>query len=233
MKKSILSIFLIFASGFLYANEVQSLDIIQNKVESYVLNKLSGYTEGKVQVSADKIDSRLNLKSCDEGQLEIFNPYDTPMLNTSTMGIKCMEKENHWTLYVPVKVVVLKTVLLTKRALRKGSRLSDKDFYQAEMDSQKLRQGYFTDPKDLIGLVCKKDIQADSPLNPYNIELAKMVHRGETVTIVAAGGNLMISMDGIAMSDGVLGDLVKVKNATSKRIIEAQVAGMKKVKIVL
>jgi flagella basal body P-ring formation protein FlgA len=38
-------------------------------------------------------------------------------------------------------------------------------------------------------------------------------------------------MDGIAMNEGALGDSVKVKNLSSKRIIEAQVTGKKTVKV--
>ncbi|WBV68308.1 flagellar basal body P-ring formation chaperone FlgA [Legionella pneumophila] len=206
--------------------------IIKNKIEQYALNELSNYTEGKIQVTADNIDPRLNLKVCDDNKLEVFNPYQTPMLNTSTMGIKCLEENNHWTLYIPVKITIFKSVLVAKRALLKGTKISNSDIYQTELDVQKLKQGYFTDSKELIGLVCKHDITPNSPLNPFNIELAKLVHKGEQVSIIAAHDNLTVSMDGIAMDEGALGDSVKVKNLSSKRIIEAQVTGKKTVKVI-
>lgn len=233
MKKSILSVLIFFASTCTYAAPGQSLDLIKNKIEAYVLSELSTYAEGKVQVQADKLDPRLNLKACSEDKLELFNPYQTPMLNTNTMGIKCLEEENHWTLYVPIKISVLKTVLVAKRALVRGRRINSEDIYQVEMDTQKLKQGYFTDPRELIGLICKHDISPDSPLNPYNIELAKLVHRGDQVTIVASNDSLSVSMDGIAMSEGVLGESVRVKNLSSKRVIEAQISGNKIVKVTL
>jgi flagella basal body P-ring formation protein FlgA len=233
VKKSILSVLIFFASISSYAAPGQSLDLLKNKIESYVLNELSTYTDGKIQVQADKLDPRLNLRACAEDKLELFNPYQTPMLSTNTMGVKCLEEENHWTLYVPIKINVLKTVLVAKRTLIKGRRINSDDIYQVEMDTQKLKQGYFTDSRELIGLICKHDISPDSPLNPYNIELAKLVHRGDQVTIVANNENLSVSMDGIAMSEGVLGESVRVKNLSSKRVIEAQVSGNKTVKVVL
>ncbi|HAT8858854.1 TPA: flagellar basal body P-ring formation protein FlgA [Legionella pneumophila subsp. pneumophila] len=231
MKKCILSFFLIFASTSLFSESSQSLELLKNKIEQYALNELSNYTEGKIQVTADNIDPRLNLKVCDDNKLEVFNPYQTPMLNTSTMGIKCLEENNHWTLYIPVKITIFKSVLVAKRALLKGTKISNSDIYQTELDVQKLKQGYFTDSKELIGLVCKHDITPNSPLNPFNIELAKLVHKGEQVSIIAAHDNLTVSMDGIAMDEGALGDSVKVKNLSSKRIIEAQVTGKKTVKV--
>lgn len=233
MKKSILSVLLFFASTCIFAEPTQSLDLLKLKIEQYVLNELATYTEGKVHVAADKIDSRLNLKPCAEDQLAIFNPYQTPMLNTSTIGIKCKEDTNHWTLYVPIRITVLKSVLVAKRPMIKGRKVVDEDIYQVEMDVQKLKQGYFIDKSDLIGQVCKQNISADNPLNPYNIELAKLVHKGEQITIVAGNDGLSISMAGIAIEDGALGEPVKVKNLSSKKIIEAQVSGTKTVKVIL
>ncbi|RUR11961.1 flagellar basal body P-ring formation chaperone FlgA [Legionella sp. km772] len=236
MKKSILSIFLIFASTCLWAeteSAVQSLSAIQYKIESYMLNQLVGQAQGKIKVNVGKLDSRLKLRACADERLEIFNPYDSALLNSSTMGIKCTEETNHWTLYVPVRVTLLKEVLLNKRALRKGETLTDKDLYRAEMDAQKLKQGYYTDLKDLNGLVCKKDLPPDTIITPYQIESAKMVLKGQEVSIVAIAGSLKITMDGIALSDGVLGDVIKVKNTTSHKIIEAQVAGNKKVNVAI
>lgn len=233
MKKNILSVLLFFASACLYAQHTQSLELLTNKIEEHVLNELASHAEGKIQVHAGKIDSRLNLKACAEDKLEIFNPYQTPMSSTNTIGVKCLEDSNHWTLYVPIRVSVLKTVLVAKQMLIKGHKINSNDIYQTELDAQKLKQGYFTESRELMGLICKHDISPNSPLNPYNIELPKMVHKGEQVSIIATKDNLSVSMNGIAMTDGILGDPVKVKSLSSKRIIEAQVSGRKKVKVVL
>lgn len=234
MIKNILIAFLFFTSmGSFALTESQSLDALKNKVESFVLNELSTNTEGAVQVSADKLDPRLNLKRCPEEQLVVFNPYQTPMLSTNIMGIKCLEETNHWTLFVPIKITILKTVLVARRGLVKGTHISSEDVYPVEMDAQKLKQGYFTDPQQITGLVCKQNINPDGLLNPYNIELAKLVQRGEQVTITASLDNLSVSMEGVAMNDGVLGSLIRVKNLSSKRIIEAKVSGTKQVQVTL
>lgn len=233
LKKTILTALFILTNNSVNAQINQSLDLLKSKIEQHVINELSSYTEGRVKVSADKIDSRLNLKACADDQLAIFNPYQMPMLNTNTLGIKCQEETNHWTLYVPIRITVLKTVLVAKHPLIKGSHLNADDFYQTELDVQKLKQGYFIDAQAIIGQVCKQNINADSPLNPYNVELAKLVNRGDQVTITATNNALTISMDGVAITEGALGEPVKVKNLSSKRIIEAQVSGVKKVTITL
>lgn len=227
MKKSILSILLFFASTGLPAEPTQSPEILTRKIEQYVGNQLTSYKEGRVHVSADKIDSRLSLKACAKKYLVVFNPYNTPILDTSTMGIKCQEPENHWSLYVPIRITILKTVFVANRTLTKGDRITGNDVYQAEIDIHKLKHGYFSDIDDLIGQVCKQNIAINHPFTPNNIELPKVIRKGEKVSIVTTNNNLMISMDGIAVNDGALGETIKVKNQTSKKIIEAQVTGKK------
>lgn len=231
--KRILGFLIIFASNYLNASTYQSLDYLKNKIEQYVLNELTNYTEGKIQVNADKMDPRLRLKPCQDEHLEIFNPYQTSMLNTNTMGIKCNEESNHWVLYVPIRITQFKTIFAAKHPLLKGARVTENDIYQVEMDVQKLKQGYFTDDIEILGQICKQNISADNPLTPYNIELPKLVHRGEQIVIVVSHDNLNISMDGVAMNDGALGESIKVKNLSSKRVIEAQVSGIKKVQVII
>lgn len=232
MKKGILSVLLLFASASLFAQPIQSPQVLTTKIEQYVLNELSSYKEGKINVSADKIDSRLSLKACAENKLVVFNPYQSPILDTSTLGIKCQEKENHWSLYVPIRITILKTVFVAKRSLTKGDRITGNDIYSTEIDIHKLKYGYFNDIDELIGHVCKQNVIIHSPFNPHNIELAKIIHKGEKVKMVTNNNNLTISMDGIAINEGTLGDTIKVKNLSSNKIIEAQIAGKKRVTVI-
>lgn len=216
----------------LFAETTQSPEILTHKIKDYVLSELANYREGKIHVSADKIDSRLSLKACAEDRLIVFNPYQSPILETSTLGIKCQEADNHWSLYVPIRITILKTVYVAKRTLMKGDRISGDDIYQTEMDVHKLKYGYFDDIDDLVGLVCKKNVAINTPLNPHNIELAKVVHKGEKVSIVTSYNNLTVSMDGIAINDGALGETIKVKNLSSKKILDGQVTGKKMITVI-
>lgn len=120
VKKSIMIILTFFTSNCLYADPTQSLDLLKNKIEQHVRNELPSYIRGKVEVSTDKIDRQLNLKACAESQLAVFNPYQTPMLNTHTMGIKCKEDNNHWTLYVSIKIKNLSTQVIEAPVINKN-----------------------------------------------------------------------------------------------------------------
>jgi flagella basal body P-ring formation protein FlgA len=49
------------------------------------------------------------------------------------------------------------------------------------------------------------------------------VKKGERVTITAALSSINIKMSGKALSNGSIGEMIKVKNISSNKTIEAQV----------
>jgi flagella basal body P-ring formation protein FlgA len=55
------------------------------------------------------------------------------------------------------------------------------------------------------------------------LEKTPVVERGDVVTIMAAGGNLQVTVPGIVKETGFEGDLVKVQNSMSRKEIFARV----------
>lgn len=231
--KRILTTAVYIASFNAFAQPFQSLDVLREKVEAYALNKAAPVANGRMTVMAEQLDPRLTLNECADDKILIFNPYNTPILQSTTLGIKCNQEGNHWTLYIPIKISVLKQVYVAKRPLMKGTVISEEDTYPIEMDVQRLKQGYISEQSKLIGNVCKQNVSMDAPFTPYNLEMPKLVRKGDDISITAIQQGLEISISGIAMSDGILDETIKVKNKTSKKIIEATVSGEKRVKIVL
>ncbi|ARG98864.1 flagella basal body P-ring formation protein FlgA [Legionella micdadei] len=233
MQQTIFSLLLILTSTLSQASPRQSLDIIKQKVELYALNELSTQNNDEIEVSAEKIDPRLNLKACKEDKLEVFNPYKTPLLNTTTIGVKCREQDTHWTLYVPIQVTQKRLVLVANHSLPKGTRLTENDFDKLKVSVSQLKHGYFTDTKEVVDRVCKQNVPEGAILTPYNLQTPLMVRRGEQVSIQAINEMINVSMDGIALTDGSLGDTIKVQNLTSKRIVEAQVSANRQVRVTI
>lgn len=236
-KRIILSLFFSIMAPFLYAEEPtetkQSLEILKEKIEHHVLNELASQNNGDMRVTTDKIDSRLNLKACPEGKLEIFNPYQTPLLKTTTMGIRCQSTDTHWTLYVPIRIYMQKQVFVANHPLAKGSLLTEQDINTAKIDISQLKQGYFTKKEEVIGQYSKQNISEGAVLNSTNLQMALMVHKGEQVAIQALSDMINVSMSGIALNDGRIGDIIQVRNNSSKRLIEAQVSARKQVRVAL
>ena len=58
-----------------------------------------------------------------------------------------------------------------------------------------------------------------------------MVQAKQTVSVVNNTGGIQVTTAGIALENGRLGDLVKVKNLSSNSILHGFVAGTKKISI--
>lgn len=233
LKRAILGILLIFLGNLAQAEAKQSLELIKQKIELYVLNEISSQNNDEIQVSAEKIDSRLNLKACHDDKLQVFNPYKTPILNTTTMGIKCQEEDIHWTLYVPIRISLKKLVLVANHPLTKGTQITDNDIVESKIDASQLKQGYFTNRSDVVGLICVQNVSEGTALSPNNLQTAFLVHKGDQVSILAMNEMINVSMNGIALTDGAMGDMIKVQNLTSKRILEGQVSANRQVRVTI
>jgi flagella basal body P-ring formation protein FlgA len=63
------------------------------------------------------------------------------------------------------------------------------------------------------------------------LDQPKTINRGELVSITTKSGSIQVVMQGVAMTDGKLGQQIRVKNSQSERIINAKVVGQAAVEI--
>ena len=75
----------------------------------------------------------------------------------------------------------------------------------------------------LEGKQARKYIRAGSIVYPSMFEDIPVISPGDKVNIVIEKGLLKISAEGIARQRGAKGDIIKVANFDSKKIIEAEI----------
>ncbi|MBZ0217162.1 MAG: flagellar basal body P-ring formation chaperone FlgA, partial [Fimbriimonadaceae bacterium] len=84
---------------------------------------------------------------------------------------------------------------------------------------------------DVIGMAARRGLQAGRPLRLEDIEPPKLVRRNMPVVIVYQHKGMTLSVRGRAIADGALGELVRVMNIRSNRIVEGIVSGHGRVSI--
>jgi flagella basal body P-ring formation protein FlgA len=114
------------------------------------------------------------------------------------------------------------TVSTTKRLSRNDIIASD-DIVAKRQDISMLDAGLIQDPKQALGQKLKTSLPAGAILYSQNIDAPSLVNRGERVTIVAKSQAIQITAPGEAKNSGALGEMVRVKNLTSRREIQARV----------
>lgn len=85
--------------------------------------------------------------------------------------------------------------------------------------------GYIAKIEDLVGRTASYPILAGEPIQGRQLKEEKLVEKGQIVQMQFKGENFLLSATGVAEQNGTLGDLVKIKNTESQKVISAVVQG--------
>ncbi len=138
-----------------------------------------------------------------------------------------------WHIYVPVRVVGTSQVTIAAHAIVAGSVLTANDLRTEQRDISTLPPGYMDDPAVTVGLTASRPISSGAVITNQLLAGAKAVERGQTVTLVADAGGMSVSMQGRALSDGLVNQRVKVENLSSGKVVEGIARSQQVVEIIL
>jgi flagella basal body P-ring formation protein FlgA len=195
---------------------------IRSAITDYLINQVSA-GNSEMEIGRIGIDNRLNLPECTL-PLVIDTAPGQPLRGNTTLGVRCQGVQP-WTVYVPVEIRLLREVLVSSRPLRRNTTISATDLIVEKRDISKIRTMPITDMTEAIGQVTRFHIAQGMVLSENLLELPTLVTRGQQVTILAQGPGLTISATGVALVDGVMGELVSARNLLSNKTISGVVTG--------
>lgn len=210
----------------------QSLDDVKAIATRYLLNEIGHSDVGEVQIELGRLDPRLQLAACKPELLSAYLPAGHSLHNTNLVGVRC-DDVKPWSIYIPVRVVIAAPVLVAQTTLVPGTQIEASHLSLANIDVNRLNHGYFQQSHQLLGKVIKRQVNPGKAITPYDIKSAKVVKRGERVTIRLDKQGMNISMAGEALEAGSLGEIIKIRNLSSNRIIEAKVTGEQQVQVMM
>lgn len=172
------------------------------------------------QIEIGTLDPRLRLAPCTE-QLHAFLPSGSRLPGNTTVGVSC-SGASPWTLYVPAKAKVMNEVVVLRRLVTRDTPIGADDvgLETREIDATR---GYIQDPAQVVGKLAKRPLAANTVLTPSMLSAPRLVRRGQQVVLVAAMPGMDVRVQGIALDEGGAGDRIKVRNVSSKRVVEATV----------
>jgi flagella basal body P-ring formation protein FlgA len=119
-------------------------------------------------------------------------------------------------------------VAVASVAIARGEIIDADDVEVVLRPKQFVRANFFEDTDILIGSRTKRTISLGMPVTSAMI---CMVCKGDKVTISANQSNLSISTSGIALEDGNMGDVIRVENSSSGKVLRARVSGVESVEV--
>ena len=204
------------------ATEVQSLASIQLQAESFIAHYPyeSPYPPS---FKLGHLDSRLRLKACHEALSVEFSRRDQVFGNTA-LTVRC-PIEGGWKIHLPAKIDVFDDVVVTAKPLLKGQKIDDSAIRFQKHNIARLNNGYYSKHSALHQLEARRNLARGAVLTPSNLSPELLVRSGQQVTLVLDYHGLQIRSTGKALRSATLGQLVKVRNSQSQKIVEGVVAG--------
>lgn len=183
-----------------------------------VVRASAGAAASQLLLQPAPLDPRLRVAGCDR-PLTAFLTDSSPLRHQTTVGVRC-DGSIRWTIYTSVLVDSQAPVLVARRALPRDEELTAADFRLETRRVPGLLSAYVTDVATLQGQRLRRPLAVDDALSFDALMPANLIHRGQTVILVAHVGGLEVRVNGVALADGRASERIRVQNTSSQRIVE-------------
>ncbi len=135
---------------------------------------------------------------------------------------------------VPVnfKVRVFEYVAISKKRIGRHRNLTRENIFIDKRETTKMRGIAFSSMENLVGKMTTKVIQPNTILTEGIVEIPPTITQGSLIRMFIKANGFKIVTKGIAQQTGNTGEVIKVKNLDSKKILYGKIIDSDKVQIV-
>lgn len=191
---------------------------IRETAERYVAGLANA--RGNVHATAGHLDARLRLPTC-AGELTPFLAPGAIVRARTTVGVRCVAPA--WSVYLPVSVESEASVLVARRALRRGEVPFAADFDLQRRRVPGLATAFVTEPNSLGSQRLRRAMAAGEPLAAALLESPPLVRRGQSVTAVRRAAGFEVRSSAEAMVNAGAGDRLRLRNPSTGRLLDGTV----------
>ena len=117
------------------------------------------------------------------------------------------------------------------RRMERGEVIGLNDVQMVRLNMLKLPNDVAAKTDELIGRRAKMTIMAGETIKRSSIDIPPVIPKGQKVKMLLQSGMLIASATGVAVEDGFDGSIVRVRNDSSKKIVEAVVVSPEEVRV--
>ncbi len=116
-------------------------------------------------------------------------------------------------------------VPVLRQTMARGDVVRQRDWDWADLRADRLPRGAILDPVRLTGQELRRTTRAGTPLRLNDVMAPTLVEKGGIVTMIFRRPGMELTASGRALEDGALGDVIRIRNTTSLKIVEARIDG--------
>ncbi len=135
---------------------------------------------------------------------------------------------------VPVyfNVRVFEFVAITKRKMGRKQQLTKESVFIARRDTTRMRGMAFSSFDDLKGMTTTASVPAHTILTDYMVETPPTIKQGTIVKLIVKKSGFKIVTKGLAQQTGYKGEVIKVKNLNSKKMLYGKIMNSDSVHVI-
>ncbi len=135
--------------------------------------------------------------------------------------------------FIRAKVEVFQKIVVASKYIKREEIIGEDDLTLEERDIAMLPPKYFEDSILVIDTEARTSIPKKSVIFEWMIKEIPLVHRGDEVSILVKGSNLLVKARGTALEDGYLDKKIKVKSKKSDKTVEGTLISSDEVEVTL
>lgn len=193
----------------------QDIGVIHKAVDRFArLNTTE--LPGRVTYTVGAIDPRLQLTVCDAP--EVFLPAGSRLWGNTTVGVRCTNTVQPWTIYVPVSIRIMAQTVVATHPLSAGQTVSQSDIQVLESDLSQLPAGIIMDPAQALGKTVIIGASTGQTFRHDMLRAPQVIQQGQTVKLMAKGNGFQVTSEGKALANATLGQPVSVRTQSGQVI---------------
>lgn len=196
------------------ASEHSATAAITKAVNDFVYAE-TRHLPGKVTITV-KPNTYRAAQPCN--QLQPFLPPGGRLWGKFSVGVRCQNEETSWTLYVPVEIAVIASVVHAAQPINRGQIITAQDIVSKEANLVRIPNQAITDPVQVISQVATAYLASGQPIRAHQIRAQYVISRGQKVQLIASGTGFSVSTEGEALAAAAEGEMVQVRNLIGRII---------------
>jgi flagella basal body P-ring formation protein FlgA len=168
------------------------------------------------------LNSAERLPTCTQALSVAVSSTDPSPLSRQRLDVSCADASG-WNVTALVQANVFLPVVHAARVIERGQTISGEQLQLQEVNIGKTPRGFYSSLDEVIGQGAKRRVRAGQLIAPNLLAAPLLIRRGQQVTIIASQDGISASATGEALANGREGEVIRVRNLGSQKVIEAQV----------
>ncbi len=225
MRKIFFTAILVFALSL--TSQVSAQILPGEELESLAISEVERVLSERGESRRREINTmqRLTGVKLPEGQIDVRISMPTSINYVGVTPVRArifINGKVYRDVNIAMTVRVFDNVIIANHDLRIDVAFSEADFRLAEVAIDG-RNEFVKNFADIKGLVPLRYITAGSPVTKNYFQTPVVVEYNQPIRIIVRHNGLQVSAKGFALSRGRIGQMIKIKNESSQKIVSARI----------